>query len=281
MDVRKRINTFHAAELARREGIEWLISIDADELLLLSASVENTIGSSEQYFDSIPNDVDQILLPNLEAVPLGEGSGRPFADCTSFLRRFPATELIWRYSSGLLRRTLRNPKIHAWYDYWFYYLRFRGALPRLMRHPITRESIPAGYFLGYSNHKSFIRTRVAKQFVFNVHEWQKTHRHPRTVRRGYVLHYDLCSAEYFQEKFRQRHPSMMVKAFFFRFSIGEIARELPFNEVRYFFLNYLCIRNKKVIQRLRRQNIVIDIEHIAKWMDRREPLLRDQPQNRV
>ncbi len=173
MDVRKRINTVYAAELARREGIEWLISIDADELLLLSANDGNPLGSPEPYFSSIPDDVDQILLPNLEAVPVGEGKGRAFVDCTSFLRRFPATELIWRYSSGILRRTLRNPKIHAWYDYWFYYLRFRGALPRLMRHPVTGESIPAGYFLGYSNHKSFIRTRVADQFIFNVHEWQK------------------------------------------------------------------------------------------------------------
>jgi hypothetical protein len=266
MDVRKRINTYIASDLARSEGIDWLINIDPDELLLLNAGTNDPSGTGDNFFSSISEDVDQILLPNLEAIPVGEGSGRPFLDCTLFLRRFHFTEFFWRSSSALLRRVVPIPKAQAWYDYWFYYFRFRGALPRLMRHPASGESIPAGYFLGYSNHKSFIRTRVAKDFLFNIHKWQKVLRRPKSIKKGYVLHYDLCSTEYFCAKFRQRQPAMLVKAFYCRYMFARIARDLPFETARQFFLNYICISSATVLQRLRQRGIVTEISFISHQM---------------
>jgi hypothetical protein len=218
MDVRKRINTFVAAQQAHQEGIEWLINIDPDELLLLDATDDQTPANCEQFFASIPQHIDQILLPNLEAVPVGEGvSGCPFTDCTLFLRRYPLTELLWRSSSAVLRRLVPNAKAQAWFDYWFYRVRLAGALPRLMRHPTTGEAIPVGYFLGYSNHKAFIRTQAAAGLNFNIHRWQTARRRPRNLKRGNVLHYDLCTAEYFYAKFRQRQPSMVSKVFYSRY----------------------------------------------------------------
>jgi hypothetical protein len=269
MDVRKRINTFMAARRASTEGIEWLINIDPDELLLLSAGTDARPGAGDGFFSSISQGVDQILLPNLEAIPVGEGTGRPFLDCTLFLRRFPLTEWLWKSSSALLRRIVPLPKVQAWYDYWFYHYRFGGVLPRLMRHPATGESIPAGYFLGYSNHKSFIRTRVSGEFLFNIHRWQKVRRRPSTIKSGFLLHYDLCSAEYFCEKFRQRQPAMLVKAFYCRYMFARIARDLPFESAREFFLKYICISNAAVLQRLRERGIVAEISFISHQMKER------------
>jgi hypothetical protein len=267
MDVRKRINTLIASRLAKEDGIEWLINIDPDELLLLNGGAEEAIGVAD-FFSGIAEDVDQILVPNLEAIAVGEGTGRPFVDCTLFLRRYPLTELLWRYSSAAVRHLLSSPKMRAWYDHWFYRLRLRGALPRLMRHPVTGESIPAGYFLGYSNHKSFIRTRVAEDFLFNIHKWQKVRRRAKNIHRGNLLHYDLCNADYFCTKFRQRQPAMLVQDFFCRYAFAQIARELPIDTARQFFLENLCIRDAAILERLQRRGIVKQIRSVERFVMR-------------
>ena len=273
MDVRKRINTFAAARLARQAGIEWLISIDPDELLLFDEPASDRAGDPATFFAAFPANVDQVLMPNLEAVPVGEGTGRPFVDCTLFLRRFPFTEFLWRVSAGVVRRTIPAPKVHAWYDYWFYRVRFRGALPRLMRHPDTNETIPCGYFLGYSNHKAFVRTAAAEHLLFNIHRWQRARRRPRSVKGGYVLHYDLQNAGYFSAKFRQRERALLVKAFFCRHMFASIARELPFATVKRFFLENVCIQDRAAIARLRRRGVLVRIGFIAAQMAGREAVL--------
>lgn len=269
MDVRKRINTFAAVRLARQAGIEWLINIDPDELLLFDEPVSDRAGDPAAFFSAIPASVDQVLVPNLEAVPVGEGTGRPFVDCTLFLRRFPLTEWLWRTSAGLVRLVIPGPKAHAWYDYWFYRLRFRGALPRLMRHPDTDETIPCGYFLGYSNHKALVRTAVAQDFLFNIHRWQAARRRPRSIRRGYVLHYDLPNADYFCAKFRQRGRAMLVKAFFCRHMFARIARDLPFATVQRFFLENVCIQDRDTIARLEQRGVLVRIGFVAAQMAER------------
>jgi hypothetical protein len=273
MDIRKRLNTFAAARLARESGIEWLINIDPDELLLFDEPECDRAGEPAAFFAAIPATIDQVLMPNLEAVPVGEGTGRPFVDCTLFLRRFPLSESLWRMSAALVRRAIPAPKVHAWYDYWFYRLRFRGALPRLMHHPDTNETIPCGYFLGYSNHKAFIRTSTAHDFNFNIHRWQAARRRPRSVKRGYVLHYDLPNAGYFSAKFRQRGAAMLVKAFFSRHMFACIARELPFATVRRFFLENVCIHDPATIARLQRRGVLVRIDFIADQMAERDAAL--------
>jgi hypothetical protein len=226
------------------------------------------------FFSSVPSEVDQILLPNLEAVPVGEGTGSPFLDCTLFLRRFSATENIWRITSALMRRLLRHPKLVAWYDYGFYWIRFRGALPRLMRHPRTGALIPAGYFLGYSNHKAFVRTGAARDYLFNIHKWQQAKKRPRTMRKGHVLHYDLCSVDYFASKFRQRQPTMLVSAFYCRYQFALIARDLPLEEVKQFFIENICIGDPTVVRRLQQRGILISIGFIANMMRNQAAMAR-------
>lgn len=266
MDVRKRVNTFVAASLAHQEGIEWLINIDPDELLLFDEVSRDSPGDPARFFATVDPGTEQLLVANLEAVPIGAGTGRPFVDCTCFLRRFPATEFLWRASAVLVRQVVSSPKAQAWFDHWFYRIRFAGALPRLFRHPASGELIPAGYFLGYSNHKAFIRTSVASEFRFNIHRWERVQRAPRTIRRGSLLHYDLCSAEYFSEKFRQRQPAMLVKAFYVRYMFALIARELPLEDVRRFFLEQICIRQPRVLERLRRRGVLLNIDCIARLL---------------
>jgi hypothetical protein len=205
MDVRKRINTYYAARSAASEGIDWLASIDPDELILMSKNEQISGDHISKHLGQMPDDIDQLLMPNLESVPTSAESTDPFADCVYFLNRLPATEVVWRFSRQFIVRVLRAPTLAAWYDYFFYQLRLMGALPRLMREPKSHSMIPAGYFLGYSNYKSFIRVRTFANFDFVTHCWKRYLRAPRSKRIGNVLHFDMLDADYFSAKFRQRH----------------------------------------------------------------------------
>ena len=46
-----------------------------------------------RYLERIPDDIDQLQLPNLESVPTAAETDNPFIDCVYFLNRFPATEV--------------------------------------------------------------------------------------------------------------------------------------------------------------------------------------------
>lgn len=257
MDVRKAVNTYYAAQLAEQEGIDWLISIDPDEILAIEKDRPITDDSIREFLSGIPDRIDQVLVRNLELVPPPGGSGDPFRECTLFLNRFPGTEVIWRYSSAAFRRIVRVPGIQAWYDHCFYRVRFLGALPRLMRHPVTQEAIPASYFMGYSNHKAFVRVPAAKDFDFITHKWIKFRRKPRSIKKGILLHYDFFDVDYLCAKFQQRPE--MIKAFYCRYKIARIARELPRPDIERFFDENLAIKDQRRVELLVRKKILVRV----------------------
>lgn len=266
MDVRKRINTYYAAKSAAREGIDWLISLDPDELILMEKNTPVDQDHVLRHLRRVPDKVDQLLLRNLDCVPTSAESKNPFSDCVYFMNRFPKTEFIWRYSRAFLTRVLRSPELAAWYDYIFYQIRFVGALPRLMREPRTGRRIPAGYFLGYSSYKSFIRVMTFSNFKFATHSWMRDVRTPRTMTLGNILHYDLPDAAYFAAKFRQRQQGILLKFFYLRYRLALVARNCSDSEIKEFFENYVAIRDPARIARLVRKKILLRIDAVADFM---------------
>jgi hypothetical protein len=269
LDVRKIANTVYAAEDAARNGIEWLVGIDPDELILMSRAetvIENHI---PKYLEKIPENIDQLHLPNLESVPTAAEIQNPFTDCVYFLNRFPATEALWRYSRAALARITRSsqtrltrfPKFIAWYDWLFYELRFAGALGRMMREPRTNRRIPGTYFLGYSSHKSFIRTARAPNFEFATHGWRPFLRRPHNLRTGNILHFDLLDAAYFSLKFKQRPAPRDI--FYLRYMLGNVARNHSPEEIREFFETYIAIRDPGRIEKLKQKGIIVEIRSAA------------------
>ena len=257
LDVRKIANTYYAAQQAAKDGLEWLICIDADELILMSTGEQQLENHIPRYLERIPEDIDQLLLPNLESVPTAAETDNPFVDCVYFLNRFPATETVWRYSRAALVRISRSPKLIAWYDWLFYELRFAGALHRMMREPGTQRRIPGTFFLGYSSYKSFMRTARIADFEFATHGWKPFRRRPRSLRTGNVLHFDMLDAAYFAAKFRQRPAPRDI--FYLRYLLGNLARERSPEEIREFFATYIAIRDPKRIARLKQKGIVAEI----------------------
>jgi hypothetical protein len=264
-DVRKIANTIYAARDAAKEGIPWLVGVDADELILMARDERVLENHIPRYLETVPDDIDQLLLPNLESVPTAAETGNPFTDCVYFLNRFPATEAVWRYSRAALARitpsseprVTRFPKLIAWYDWLFYELRFAGVFPRMMREPGTQRRIPGTYFLGYSSYKSFIRTDRIADFRFATHGWKSFTRAPRNLRMGNVLHFDMFDADYFALKFKQRPAPRDI--FYLRYMLALVARDHNPEEIRKFFETYIAIRDPKRIERLKKKGILVEI----------------------
>jgi hypothetical protein len=266
MDVRKNINTFYAAKEAAKDGIDWLISLDPDELVFMPGNDPINENYVTKHLSRVPDSIDQVLLPNLECVSTTAESRNPFSDCVYFLNRFPITEFFWRYSRAFLVRISRSPELVAWYDYIFYQIRFFGALPRLMREPKSHSAIPAGYFLGYSNHKAFIRLKTFFNFNFAVHSWNRYLRAPRNLRLGNILHYDLPDVAYFTAKFRQREQGIILKVFYLRYRLALVARNFTDSEVKEFFETYIAILNPARIARLKKKKILLEIDAVSNLM---------------
>ncbi len=266
MDVRKCINTYYAAKSAAIEGIDWLISLDPDELILMEKNGPINHDHISKHLRCVPDNVNQLLLPNLDSVPTSAESTNPFSDCVYFMNRFPVTEFIWRYSRALLIRISRSPALVAWYDYIFYQVRFAGALPRLMREPRSGRLIPAGYFLGYSSYKAFIRIRTFFNFTFGTHGWTRYVRSPRNMRLGNILHYDMPDGAYFAAKFQKRQEGIILKAFYLRYRLALVARNCSDSEIKEFFERYIAIRDPARIWRLAKKGILLKIDVVSNFM---------------
>ena len=261
-DVHKRANTYYAALQAAREGFEWLACIDVDELILMSTAEREIKDHIPKYLSRTPASVDQLLLPNLESVPTSAETQNPFIESVYFLNRFPMTEAINRYSRALVSRLSRSSAAIAWYDYFFYKLRFLGALPRGLRDPKTGETLPAGYFLGYSSYKSIIRVKSFPEFNFVTHCARPFLRAPRNLRTGNVLHYDLPDVAYFAAKFRQR-TTPLLDHFYLRYRLALIAMNSTDDELREFFDRYIAVSDPARIALLKKKGILLEIDAVS------------------
>ncbi|HET9322163.1 MAG TPA: glycosyltransferase family 2 protein [Bryobacteraceae bacterium] len=264
LDVRKIANTYYATLDAAKSGIEWLINIDADELILMNRSEQDLADHIPRYLARVPENIDQLHLPPLESVPTSSETVNPFLECTYFLNRFPATETVWRYSRAAFVRITRSPRLLAWYDWLFYQVRFAGALQRMMRDPVTKRRIPGTYFLAYANYKSFMRTARATEFEFATHGWRPYLKRPRSLRFGNILHFDMLDYRYFAAKFRQRPPSQ--DWFYLRYLLSIVARERSLEEVKQFFETYVAIRDPRRITRLKKKGIVVEVTAPSKFL---------------
>jgi Glycosyl transferase family 2 len=261
LDVRKIANSYYAALEGAKEGIEWIINVDADELILMNRDEQTLENHIPRYLEKIPQNIDQVLALNLESIPTAADTRNPFTDCVYFLNRFRASEFVWRYSRAALIRISRSPKLIAWYDWLFYQVLFAGAMQRMMRDPETHEPIPGGYFLAYVSYKSFMRAARATDFNFATHGWKPYLKKPRSLRTGNVLHFDLLDAAYFAAKFRQRPPERGL--FHFRTQLSVVARDRSMEQVRQFFEDYIAIRDPRRIERLKKKGIVVEIRTVS------------------
>jgi hypothetical protein len=126
--------------------------------------------------------------------------------------------------------------------------------------------IPAGYFLGYSNYKSFVRLKTFANFDFVTHGWRPFVRAPRNMRMGNILHFDMLDANYFAAKFRQRQQGIILKVFYLRYRRAHVARSSSDAEIAKFFERYIAISDLDRIALLKRRGIVSEIHAASNFM---------------
>lgn len=270
--VRQRVNTAYAAMLAAEEGIEWLLFIDPDELVLADPS-NRGVGRIDHMLARVAENVDQVLVPNVEVAPTRAVIGVPFPDCpfracTVFLARRPIARAIDRAGRRMLLRFLRSDRLATWFDYFLYKAASLGRLPRTMRDPWNGRIVPRGWFLGYHSYKPFVRAARAGSFDFAVHRWTASASgKPRTIRAGLVLHYDLFSVEHYAKKFRQRQPRP-GEPFSTRRFLARVATTLGDDDLRRFFDRNIAFADDE-IARLIRGGLMVEIKGPAAFFAER------------
>lgn len=104
---RQRLNAGVVMAQALADGVDWLVHLDADELLAPFAPGR----AIAAYFTQVPERYDEVIFPNFEAVPEAEEIADPFVDVTLFkkspyylrYREFEQLYTAWHGTSGTFK----------------------------------------------------------------------------------------------------------------------------------------------------------------------------------
>ncbi|CAL5218972.1 g727 [Coccomyxa viridis] len=133
--VLQSLNMEAGIELAAKDGIDWILHIDTDELVYPGGGAEYSI---QRVLASVPSDVDTLVFPNYESLPERDDVQDPFTEVTLFKRNyhhvvsdsyFKAYHTVARgnpnyfitYGNGKsaarIQAGLRPNGAHRWYNY--------------------------------------------------------------------------------------------------------------------------------------------------------------------
>ena len=166
--ARQCLNTYDALQQCKRLGIDWLVSLDADELFLTGNKGEQTL--IEFFSPEISQVFDVIYLPTLEVVNRKMVYENVMAEETQFKKQ-------------------KNFK--SWFD----------RVYRKIYNPYTQNHITTSYWLGHTMGKAAINVR-SNVIPHNVHRYKmRNGEKPRIKTAGNILHYHLYDFEDFLKKY--------------------------------------------------------------------------------
>jgi len=161
--ARQCLNVLHAKQLARDRGIDWLVSIDADELLLPHLTDRDR--KLPELFLHLPNDVHEVHFPVLELLQTRPDFNEVFEEGTFF----------------------QSP---------------RHTIPRKISDPLQKRVIKNHKLIGHTQGKAAVRTS-SDLTPHTVHQFTSPDRTPhKRVAAGQLLHYNMYSYANFVNKFR-------------------------------------------------------------------------------
>ncbi len=164
--IRQVLHANMALELCRENDIDWLVSLDPDELICLDPLKAEKRGLLK-YLDATPDEVGAIRFLNVEVVPTSMTQHQPFED-TLFKNRVEPREL-----ATLPKSTLPDP--------------------------YKNERVPAGWFWGHTSGKLAVRTHPEAYFTVLT---SKFHTPGEKRDAETLLHYNILSFPHFVWKYR-------------------------------------------------------------------------------
>jgi hypothetical protein len=206
-DFEKVLNVYHACNIAHSEyGCDWVISIDADEIIYLpKESEQKNINSSftfPEFFNSIDKDVLQIKFEAAELIPISDQEQVGGFSGLYYFATFPNKLVI--FFGRIINRLMLALKINGltieaivslYYflcgynvrNSWSFFLNGASFKP---------------YFLAYMGYKSAIRMPYHNDNIFSIHYWLNhwPKSTPKTIIEKYCLHFDLPSFVEFRKK---------------------------------------------------------------------------------
>ncbi len=170
---RQLLNTYKALQLAKKDGVDWLIFIDADELVFLGSEEENSFIS---FFAKVNRNVDVVFFEEVyEAVPQNINTDNIFKKANLF-------------------KTTAYDK-HA---------------EKTMLNPMSGKTFSLCGFFGPSSGKQ--AARVSANLIPNSsHGFKRRNgENPKTLTNGQIMHYHLCDFEDFLKRSSIKHPSHYI-----------------------------------------------------------------------
>ena len=175
--ARQCLNTYDAQMKCRDLGIDWLISLDADELFLTDYK---TPISLSHFFEPLKS-FDVVQLQTLEVLANKMAYDKIMLEETEF-------------------KLQKNFKSHFNRIYYSFY------------NPYDKTSITHSYWLGHNMGKLAIRVD-SNTIPKNVHRYKTINGEPlKSITKGYLLHYHLYDFEDFVKKYQnfKAHPNTFL-----------------------------------------------------------------------
>lgn len=190
-EARQMLNTIVALERARDEGIEWLVSLDPDELLSLDPDTTEE-GALVDFLASQPPRVEAVSFPTSEVVQRRTTYENVLAEATLF-----------KHESSWIPRPLYDP--------------YRKQVRRHFYEPrkVLGLPIPKRKTLSwwYGHRLGKCAARASLDLLPRVHTFRRFDGSRLETRSaGRLLHYLLYSADDFVKKFKNyvSHPDTLV-----------------------------------------------------------------------
>lgn len=189
VQARQMANATDAFRRARESGFEWLVHIDADELLYADDSFP-------ELFARTPPRAEVLVFPTKEALPQRFEYDRPFSEISLFKHDPTGHLLRGDLFMGLFDRKWRGLTVRAW--------RYKKRVVK--RTGCDHPSFLDSFLLGHTHGKAATRTSSRVEKIGNHRPQGGPDRSLPThfLRRGAVLHYDCMGFEPWCAKWASR-----------------------------------------------------------------------------
>lgn len=170
--ARQCLNTYDAQQQCKELGVDWLISLDADELICTDY---NRPSNLKLFFKAIPENVEVVNFETLEALQQRERCENVFAE-----------ETLFKVNKQAFYRSIRNPftELNQKFTWWYGHTMGKAAIR------IGRNLIPHNVH----RYKKIDGTQAER------------------IDKGNILHYHAYDAEDFIKKFTNfsNHPDTFL-----------------------------------------------------------------------
>lgn len=225
--ARQCLNTYDALKQAEKMGLDWLLSIDADELICTDTEQASNLSA---FFSTVEDSVEVVYFQVLEALQRSMQYNNVFQEEVLF-KQIRSFKYRWNRSF----KTLYNPftKTTQKFSWWYGQHLGKGAIRT------HREIIP-----------------------HNVHRYKlSTDKKLESIQAGYILHYHAYDSEDFIKKFQnfKKHPDQFLsgnKVKDFKLLLRDIVNQAGYSKEQLldYYQKYLLFNEREVEQLLANRN---------------------------